>query len=402
MVGATVSDSPGRPLDRRKLVAIVHADIVGYSRLIGLDDFGTLRRLRALRIELIDPAIKEHRGRVVKTAGDSILIVFDSIDGAVCCAARVQQQVPILDADQPPVRFRVGINIGDAIPDRTDWHGDAVNVAARLQAECPPGGICVSRAVRDHVHGRFDLAFEALGTLRLKNIERPIEAFVVRFGAAAVVPKPVGLAQAHSGRETLPLPDKPSIAVLPFSNLSGDPGDEYFADGLVEEIITGLSRVRSFFVIARNSSFTYKGHAIDVRQVGRQLGVRYVLEGSVRKAAGRVRITGQLIDATTDAHLWADRFDGALDDVFALQDQVTVDVVGVIEPTIRRAEIERAQRKPPEDLQAYDLYFEACHTCVPTAGNVWKRRYGCFIGRPKSIPPMHWPMLYCHIAVICR
>jgi adenylate cyclase len=335
---------------RRKLIAVLYADMVGYSRLIGFDDAGTLERLRTLRRDLIDPAIEEHGGRIAQTGGDSLLVVFDSIDGAVRCGVRMQQQMPLHEAATQPdrsIRFRLGINIGDAIADGTDLHGDAVNVVARLQAECPPGGICVSRAVRDHVHGRLDLTFEALETLNLKNISRPVEAFLVKFGEAT------GAKTKGSG--TPPLPDRPSIAVLPFQNMSGDPEQEYFADGVVEEIITGLSRIPSLFVIARNSSFAYKGKSPDVRKVGQQLGARYVLEGSVRKAASRVRITGQLIDATTGAHLWADRFEGDLSDIFELQDQVTIKVVGAIAPKIRSAEIARALHKSTENLAAYDL-----------------------------------------------
>ena len=243
---------------------MVYADMVGYSRLIGLDDAGTLERLRTLRRNLIDPAIEEHGGRIVQTGGDSLLIVFDSIDGAVRCAVKVQQQVPVLDGDHPSdraVRFRVGINIGDAIADGTDLHGDAVNVAARLQAECPPGGVCVSRSVRDHVRGRLDLTFEELGALNLKNIAYPVEAFVVRSAPQSVEPSLV-----HGVSEVLPLPDKPSIAVLAFTNMSGDPEQEYFSDGIADDIITELSRSRSLFVIARTSSFTYKGHAVDMKQ----------------------------------------------------------------------------------------------------------------------------------------
>jgi TolB-like protein/class 3 adenylate cyclase len=336
---------------RRKLIAVLYADMVGYSRLIGLDDAGTLERLRALRRNLFDPAIEEHGGNIVQTGGDSLLITFDSIDGAVRCAMWVQQQVPIHDGEQPAdraIRFRVSINIGDAIADGTDLHGDAVNVAARLQAECPPGGICVTRSVRDHVHGRLDLTFEALGTLNLRNISRPVDAFLVRLGAATET-------KIFAGPHNPAPPDRPSIAVLAFQNMSGDPEQAYFADGIVEEIITALSRVPSFFVVARNSSFAYKGKSPDVRQVGQELGARYVLEGSVRKAASRVRITGQLIDATSGTHLWADRFEGDLADVFELQDQVTISVVGAIAPRIRRAEIGRALHKSTENLAAYDL-----------------------------------------------
>jgi adenylate cyclase len=359
MAEATESNPTEKPSDRRKLIAVVYADMVGYSRLIGLDDAGTLQRLRALRTDLIDPTIDEHGGRIVQTGGDSLLIVFDSIDGAVRCAMKVQQQVPICDGDQPPdraIRFRVGIDIGDAIADGTDLHGEAVNVVARLQAECPPGGVCVSRSVRDHVHGRLDLAFEALGSLNLKNIARPVEAFVLR---PTTTLKSVERTLVHGAGEPLPLPDKPSIAVLPFQNMSGDPEQEYFADGIVEEIITALSCVRWLFVIARNSSFTYKGQAVDVKQVGRELGVRYVLEGSVRKGGDRVRITAQLIDATNGAHLWASRFDGLLADIFELQDKVALSVAGVIEPTVLAAETRRSSDRPTKDVTAYDLYLRA-------------------------------------------
>ena len=257
--------SEGSPGNRR-LVAVVYADMVGYSRLIGLDDSGTLERLRALRSDVIDPAIGEHGGRIVQTGGDSLLIVFDSIDGAVRCAVKVQKLVPEHDERHAPdraIRFRIGIDIGDAIAEGTDLHGDGVIVAARLQAECPPGGVCVSRAVRDQVHDRLDLAFEALGPLNLKNIARPVEAFVVR--PAATVAKSVEHTLVHGTGEALPLPDKPSIAVLAFTNMSGDPEQEYFSDGIADDIITELSRSRSLFVIARNSSFTYKGRAVDIK-----------------------------------------------------------------------------------------------------------------------------------------
>src|SRR5690349_20247381 len=318
MAEAAESTPTAKPSDRPKLIAVVYADMVGYSRLIGLDDAGTLERLRTLRQTLIDPVIEEHGGRIVQTGGDSLLVVFDSIDGAVRCAVNVQQEVPVLDADQPPdraIRFRVGINIGDAIADGTDLHGDAVNVAARLQAECPPGAICVSRSVRDHVHGRLDLVFEDLGVLNLKNIARPVEAFLLQPNAAAGVSGSVERALVQGTGEALPLPDKPSIAVLAFTNMSGDPDQEYFSDGIADDIITELSRSRSLFVIARNSSFTYKGRAVDIRLVARELGVRYVLEGSVRRSGGRVRVVAQLIDAETGNHIWAERFDRALEDV---------------------------------------------------------------------------------------
>jgi adenylate cyclase len=273
---------------------VLYADMVGYSRLIGLDDAGTLERLRALRRDLIDPAIEEHGGTVVQTGGDSLLVAFDSIDGAVRCAVQVQQQMPLHAAaaqQDRVIRFRVGINIGDAIADGTDLHGDAVNVVARLQAECPPGGICVSRSVRDHVHGRLDVTFTELGVLKLKNIARPIEVFVLQ---------PATGATSHVVK---PLPEKPSIAVLPFDNLSGDPDQQYFADGLTEDILTALARFSQLTVIARNSTFVYKGRAVAITDVGRDLNVRYVLEGSVRRYGDRLRVTAQLIEAATAAHL---------------------------------------------------------------------------------------------------
>jgi len=356
---APAADLMGKATGERKLVSVLYADMVGYSRLIGLDDVGTLARLRALRSDIIDPAISEYAGRIVQTGGDSLLIVFDSIEGAVRCAVQVQQRVPECDKDQPPdraIRFRIGIDIGDAIADGTDLHGDGVIIAARLQAECPPGGICVSRAVRDHVHDRLDLTFEPLGALDLKNMARPVEAFLARS------PEPAKLAErasAQGTREPLVLPDKPSLVVLPFQNMSGDPEQEYFSDGMVEDITTALSRIRSLFVIARNSAFAYKGTSLDIRKVSRELGVRYVLEGSVRKSGNRVRITVQLIEAASGSHIWADRFDGTLDDVFDLQDRITASVVAKIAPMVRNAEIQRAQRAPTNNPQAYDLLLRA-------------------------------------------
>ena len=356
MSSSGASDLTGSSRDRRRLVAVLYADMVGYSRLIGLDDAGTLARLRTLRRNLIDPAISDHGGQVVQTGGDSLLVVFDSIDGAVRCAVKLQQEVPIHDADQLPdraIRFRVGIEIGDAIPDGSDLHGEAVNVAARLQAECPPGEICVSRSVRDHVHGRLSLGFRELGAVSLKNIARPIEAFLV----GPDISETSKLAIPR--RDGPSLPDKPSIAVLPFTNFSNDPEQEYFADGMVEEIITALARIRWLFVIARNSTFTYKGRAVDLKQVGRELGVRYVLEGSVRKGGGQVRITAQLIEAEEGTHLWADRYDGPLEDVFEIQDNIASSVAGVIEPTLEAAEIKRSIARPTKSLTAYDLFLRA-------------------------------------------
>ena len=360
MPGTNPSAAPaGKPQDRRKLVAVVYADMVGYSRLIGLDDAGTLERLRSLRTTLIGPAVEEHDGKIVQTGGDSLLIVFDSIDGAVRCAVKVQQRTPVHDRGQPPdrtIRFRVGINIGDAIADGTDLHGDAVNIAARLQAECPPGGICVTRAVRDHMRGQAALDFEELGPLKLKNIDRSVEAFVLRLDAATTTPKSIERSLVHNTGEALPAPDKPSIAVLAFTNMSGDPEQEYFSDGVAEDIITELSRSRSLFVIARNSSFTYKGRAIDVKLVAHELGVRYVLEGSVRRSGSRIRVTTQLIDAETGNHIWAERYDRALEDVFAVQDEIMIAVTRAIRPAVVDAEQQRALRKPPGSLGAWEAY----------------------------------------------
>ncbi len=336
----------------RKLAAILAADVAGYSRLMGADEEGTLAQLKAHRRELIDPKIREHHGRIVKTTGDGILIEFPSVVDAVRCAVAVQQGMIERNADVPPeqrIEFRVGINVGDIIIDGDDIYGDGVNVAARLEALAEPGSVYVSRAVRDQVRDRLAVGFEDMGEREVKNIARPVRVFRI---AAPVIMQPTALAKL-----ALALPDKPSIAVLPFQNLSGDPEQEYFADGMVEDIITALSHMRWLFVIARNSSFAYKGRAVDVKQVARELGVRYVLEGSVRKTASRVRIAGQLIDGSTGAHLWADRFEGALEDIFDLQDQVTASVVGAIAPRLERAEIERAKRKPTESLDAYDCYL---------------------------------------------
>jgi adenylate cyclase len=295
----------------RKLAAILAADVAGYSRLTGLDEEGTLKRLRRLRRELINPAVALHRGRIVKTTGDGILIEFPSVVDAVRCALDVQRGMDGRNADvsvEQRIEFRVGINVGDVVVEGEDLLGDGVNVATRLEGISEPGGICISDAAYQQVRDKLDVNFEDAGEQQLKNIARPVRVYRVRLSSGA-----------PSSRPALPLPVKPSIAVLPFQNMSGDPEQEYFADGMVEEIITALSRFRLLFVIARNSSFTYKGRAVDVKQAGRELGVRYVLEGSVRKAASRVRITGQLIDAATGAHLWADRFDGTLEDIFELQ-----------------------------------------------------------------------------------
>jgi adenylate cyclase len=342
------------------LAAILAADVAGYSRLIGADEEGTLAVLKAIRRELGDPKIAEHRGRVVKTTGDGLLVEFPSVVDAVRCAVEVQRGMAARNADLPDARrieFRIGVNLGDVVIEDGDILGDGVNVAARLEALAEPGGICVSRVVRDQVRDRIDLAFEDLGERQLKNIARPVRVYrisIAHLGASAP-----GARTGGEGHAPLPLPETPSLAVLPFHNMTGDPEQEYFVDGMVEEITTAISRLPRLLVIARNSSFTYKGKAVDVKQVAQELGVRYVLEGSVRKAANRVRITGQLIDTASGAHIWADRFDGTLEDIFELQDQVASSVAAAIEPKLLRSEIERAVRKPTESLAAYDLYLRA-------------------------------------------
>jgi adenylate cyclase len=332
----------------RRLTAILAADVAGYSRLMGADEEGTLAQLKAHRRELVDPKITEHRGRIVKTTGDGMLVEFASVVDALRCAVDIQQGMTKRNAEVPQgkrIEFRIGINVGDIIIDGNDIYGDGVNVAARLEGLAEPGGICVSARVQEDARGKLELAFEDIGEQQLKNIDRPVHAYRAKLNGPAV-----------STRPALTLPDKPSIAVLPFQNMSGDPEQEYFADGMVEEIITALSRIRWLFVIARNSTFTYKGQAADVKRVSRELGVRYVLEGSVRKGGNRVRVTAQLIDAASSAHVWAERYDRDLSDVFAVQDEITASVAGVIEPTLADAEQQRVLRKPPERLDAWEAY----------------------------------------------
>jgi adenylate cyclase len=341
----------------RRLTAILAADVAGYSRLMGADEEGTLERLKALRGELVDPKIGEHHGRIVKTTGDGVLVEFPSVVDAVRCAVAVQQAMPERNTGvvtDSRIELRIGINLGDVIVEGDDLYGDGVNIAARVEALADPGGVFVSNTVHDHVRDRLPFVFEDLGEQQVKNIARPIRVYRVR-DAAPKTPAP----------PALPLPDKPSIAVLPFVNMSGDPEQEYFVDGMVEEIITALSQIRWLFVIARNSTFTYKGRPVDVKEVGRELGVRYVLEGSVRKAGRQVRITGQLIDALTGTHLWAGRYDGSLEDVFELQDRVAVSVAGIIEPALQAAEMRRSAARPTTDLTAYDLYLRALAAFYP-------------------------------------
>jgi TolB-like protein/class 3 adenylate cyclase/tetratricopeptide (TPR) repeat protein len=336
----------------RRLAAVLAADVAGYSRLMGSDEEGTLARLKAYRSTLLDIKIAEHRGRIVKTTGDGALVEFGSAVDAVRCAVDVQRGMASRNVDVPEakrIEFRIGVHVGDIIIDDDDIFGDDVNIAARLEGIAEPGGICISDDAYRQVRGKVEVVYVDMGPQHLKNIAEPMRAWRANPGGDS----PLTSSLTSSAREP-DIPDIPSIAVLPFQNMSGDVEQDYFADGMVEDIITALSRFRSLFVIARNSSFTYKGKAVDIKQVGRELGVRYVLEGSVRKAGAKLRITGQLIDAATGAHLWADRFDGGLEDVFELQDEITGSVVGAISPRLEQAEIERSKRKPTEKLAAYD------------------------------------------------
>ena len=340
---------PIHPIER-KLAAIFAADIAGYSRLMARDEIGTLARLKASRA-IIDGLITTHRGRIFNTAGDSVVADFASAVDAVQCAVAVQEAVVAENAGRTadePMQFRIGVHVGDVMVDGDNLLGDGINIAARLEGLAEPGAICISAATRDHIGNKLPLAFKDLGDQQVKNIAQAIRVYRVQ--AATPAAQPIA---------ALPLPDKPSIAVLPFQNMSGDPEQEYFADGMVEEIITALSRIRWLFVIARNSTFTYKGQAGDVKRVGRELGVRYVLEGSVRKGGNRVRITAQLIEAESGTHLWADRFDGSLEDVFDLQDRVATSVAGVIEPALQAAETARSVNRPTNDLSAYDAFLRA-------------------------------------------
>jgi adenylate cyclase len=349
----------------RRLAAILAADVVGYSRLMGMDEVATLQTLKAHRREVVDPAIATHHGRIVKTTGDGILVEFASAVDAVNCAMEVQKAMAdriAANLADPHIVFRIGINVGDIIIDGDDIFGDGVNVAARVEAECEPGGVYLSANAFEQIRSKTSFAFDDMGERHLKNIERAIRVYSVRTGEPKVAAQSYGHASVFSVPDKgklLPLPDKPSIAVLPFQNMSGDPEQEYFADGMVEDIITALSRFKSLFVIARNSCFTYKERSVDIKQVGRELGVQYVLEGSVRRVGEKVRITTQLIDAASGSHVWADRFDGTLHDVFEMQDSVTARVVGSIGPRLGEAEMETVSRKPIENWSSYDYYLRA-------------------------------------------
>jgi adenylate cyclase len=334
---------------------------------MGLDEVGTARTLREHRA-VTDALVARHRGRIVKTTGDGVLLEFPSVVDAVECAVAVQAVMAERNQGVPAERrmlFRIGVNLGDILIEGDDILGDGVNVAARLEGIAEPGGICISSSAYEQVRGKVPVDFTDLGEQGLKNIDRPVRAYAAKSNDLGMV-APV----LHSVPKPLPLPDMPSIAVLPFQNMSGDPEQEYFADGVVEDIITALSRFKSLFVIARNSSFAYKGKSPDVRQVGRDLGVRYVLEGSVRRAGNRLRITAQLIDAQTGAHVWADRFEGAAEDVFKLQDEVTEKVVIATAPRVERAEIARALRRSSGSTDAYDFFLKGLACSILTAQGV--------------------------------
>jgi TolB-like protein/class 3 adenylate cyclase len=351
------------PLQRR-LAAILAADVVGFSALMERDEEGTYARIGALRREIIDPCLSEHFGRLIKTTGDGFLAEFASPIAALRCALAIQGNL----ADDPDaLRLRIGLNLGDVIIEEGgDVYGEGVNVAARLEALADPGGILISGKIHDEVEGKVEANFEDRGEQQVKNITRLVRVHAVHLTGAASTGSTI---PTLGVTKPLQLPDKPSIAVLPFQNMSGDPEQEYFADGMVEDIITSLSHFKSLFVIARNSSFTYKGKPIDIKRVGRELGVRYVLEGSVRKATGKVRITGQLIDAATGTHLWADKLDGSLEDIFKLQDSVTTNVVGAIAAKVGQAEMERVRRKPLENLDAHDFYLRGLAASTRTSAD---------------------------------
>ena len=334
---------------QRRLAAILAADVVGYTALMQRAEEATYAEFERLKREVIEPSLSHHDGRLIKTTGDGALAEFASPSAAARCAVEIQERIA---SGQSPLELRIGVNLGEVIVGADgDLFGDGINIAVRLEGVADPGGILISEKVHSEVEGKLDVGFEDRGEQQLKNISRPVRAFAVRAGAHSALIDRLSAAP--------PLPDKPSIAVLPFENMSGDPEQEYFADGMVEEITTALSRFKWLFVVARNSSFTFKGKAVDVKEVGRRLGVRYVLEGSVRKASGKVRITGQLIDAVTGTHLWADRFERGLTDIFALQDEVTVAVVSAVQPKLLQTEIAIATRRRPENLTAYDFHLRA-------------------------------------------
>jgi adenylate cyclase len=364
----------------RRLAAILAADVVGYSRLIRADEEGTLSAMSALRQDFIDPKIASYRGRIVKLMGDGMLSEFPSVVDAVRAAVEMQQAMAEYNShrsDGERIIFRIGINLGDVVIEGDDIHGDGVNVAARLEALSKPGGICVSGGVYEQIRDRIDLAFDDLGEQQVKNIDRPVRVWSWVAAGKALSQEP--------GDQTTPAA-RPSIAVLPFDNMSGDLEQEYFSDGITEDIITALSRFHWFFVTARNSTFTYKGRAVDVKQVARELGVRYVLEGSVRKSGSRVRVTAQLIDGTTGNHVWAERYDRDLEDIFELQDEISQRIASTLVPALSRAELKRIVAKRPNDLDAWDCYLRGVERLndFSAEGNAAAREH---LGQALAIDP---------------
>src|SRR5271167_3403046 len=343
---------------QRRLAAILSADVVGYSRLMGMDEAGTLSRLKSMRRDLLDPLIAAHSGRTFKLMGDGALVEFGSAVDAVTCAIEVQKRVQERNAGSPEdsrIQFRIGINVGDIIVDGDDIYGDGVNVAARIQALAEPGGIYISRGAAEQVRDKVPIKIETRGEQTVKNIARPIEVFCIIAEDRDAIVVAINKSEAHV--QTPVITDKPSIAVLAFNNMSGDSEQEYFSDGISEDIITDLSKLSEVHVIARNSSFTYKGKSVDVKQVGRALGVRYVLEGSVRKAGNRVRVTGQLVDAASGAHIWADRFDRDLTDIFAVQDELTREIIAALKIKLSEAEKALIVGSSTNNEDAHDFFL---------------------------------------------
>ena len=383
----------------RRLAAILAGDVAGYSKLMGADEEDTLTRFNAHRREFLEPKIAEHRGRIVKRTGDGVLIEFASAVDATRCAVEIQRGMTGRNAEVPPERrieFRIGIHVGDIIVEEDDIFGDGVNIAARLESIAEPGGVSISEDAWRQVQGKVDAIFVDTGEQNLKNIARRVRVYRAELNQ--------GNANQQIARN-LAFPDGPSIAVLPFQNMSGDPEQDYFCDGMVEDIITGLARIKWLFVIGRNSTFAYKGKSPDIRQVGRDLGVRYVLEGSVRRVGNRVRITSQLVDAQTGVHLWAERFDRSLDDVFALQDEITLSVIGAIEPSLRQAEIKRVERKRPSDLNAYDLVLRAiplAHSVMPDGASRGLTFLGQALAREPDYAAAHGYAAWCHEILFLR
>jgi adenylate cyclase len=364
----------------RRLAAILAADVVGYSRLMGADEPGTLERLKALRKELVEPCIKARKGRIVKLMGDGLLAEFPSVVEAVHCAASIQEGMAGREPDQNErIRLRIGVNLGDIIVEGSDIYGDGVNVASRLEALATPGGVCLSGAAFDAVEGKLDLPFEDIGPQKVKNIAKPVRIYRLAHDSQQTSPS------VHPA-EPLPYPDKPSIAVLPFTNMSGDPEQEYFSDGITEDIITELSRFRSLFVIARNSTFHYKGQSPKVQDVGRELGVRYVVEGSVRKAGNRVRVTAQLIEAESGNHLWAERYDRDLEDIFAVQDELVRTITSTVGGRVDSAGQVRAERLRESNLQAYDHVLRA-HAAFDRYNKEDSRRAGHHLRQAIELDP---------------